>query len=296
MKNDAQHRSVGVLGLGEAGSLIAADLAGLDVAVCGWDPAVKRVNAPVVLAGSDREAVLGSDVVLSVNASTVAEQVAVGVAPVLRSGQIFADLNTGTPALKSRIAHIVAPTGALFADVAMMAPVPGRGLRTPALVSGEGAQRFIEIFAPLGMPVELVDGAPGAAAARKLLRSIFMKGFAAAIIEGLIASQELGCVDWFVQNLVETVTNADEALVRRFVVGSRKHAKRRTAEMQAVSELLLSHNIHPRVAMASAEWLQELSVSPERLPIPAALDSGAGSDALEKGSIVSNKLEGEPNP
>ncbi|MGZ4310454.1 MAG: NAD(P)-dependent oxidoreductase, partial [Gaiellaceae bacterium] len=58
--------------------------------------------------------------------------------------------------------------------------VPASGLATPALASGAGAGRFAELFRPLGMPVEVVGPRPGDAAGLKLLRSVFMKGMAAA--------------------------------------------------------------------------------------------------------------------
>ena len=87
--------------------------------------------------------------------------------------------------MKIEVAHVVGGVGVLFADVALMSPVPGRGLRTPTLVSGPGAVSFSERFSALGMPVDVVGAEPGMAATRKLLRSVFMKGLAAAALESL---------------------------------------------------------------------------------------------------------------
>ena len=88
----------------------------------------------------------GADVVLSANSAADAADAARSVLDVLRPGQTFADLNTGSPELKAELARIVAPTGAGFADVALMAPVPGKGIGTPALASGDGAARFAELL------------------------------------------------------------------------------------------------------------------------------------------------------
>jgi hypothetical protein len=41
---------------------------------------------------------------------------------------IYADLNTASPALKHELAALVADSGAQFADVALIGPVPARGL------------------------------------------------------------------------------------------------------------------------------------------------------------------------
>ena len=100
---------------------------------------------------------------------------------------MFADLNTTAPAVKRAAAEVVAARGARFADVALIGPVPARGLRTPALASGPGAARFTEIVGPLGMPVTQIGPQIGAAAACKLARSVFAKGMAAAIGEALEA-------------------------------------------------------------------------------------------------------------
>ena len=63
--------------------------------------------------------------------------------------------------------------------------MPDRGVGTPALASGDGAERFAELVRPFGMPVEVVGSEPGDAAGLKLLRSVFMKGLAASVLESI---------------------------------------------------------------------------------------------------------------
>ena len=122
---------------------------------------------------------------------------------VLAPGQLFADLNTASPALKAELAAVVETGGAQFVDVALMGTVPGNGLLTPCLVSGSGARAYAELFRPLGTPVEVVDGEAGQAAERKLLRSVFMKGMAAAAIESLAAARAAGCEEWLHDELAQ---------------------------------------------------------------------------------------------
>ena len=90
---------VAVLGLGEAGSALAADLVAAGVTVRGWDPAPKALP-PIPLAANAQAAVQEAEVILSVNSAKVALAVATEVAPCLRQGQLFADMNTAAPALK----------------------------------------------------------------------------------------------------------------------------------------------------------------------------------------------------
>jgi 3-hydroxyisobutyrate dehydrogenase-like beta-hydroxyacid dehydrogenase len=197
-------------------------------------------------------------VVLSVNSADAAIFAAKSVVGALVPGQLFADLNSAGAPLKQELATLVAPSGALFADVALMAPVPGRGLRTPALVSGSGAELFAERMGSVGMPVEAIGTEPGQAAVRKLLRSVFMKGLAAAVVESLAAASAAGCEDWLREEIAAALASADGALVERFETGSRKHAARRVHEVEDASALLRDLGVEPRVSEAAGGWLREL--------------------------------------
>ena len=248
-----------ILGLGEAGGCIARDLVGGGLDVLAWDPAPGRLVDGVSLATGAAEAVAGSDVVLSLNSASAALDAARSALPGLAAGTVYADLNTAAPRVKRDLAALVAPSGALFADVALMSAVPGRGVRTPALVSGAGAAEFVRLFGPLGMPVEIVEGEAGAAAARKLLHSVFMKGLAAALVESLRAAEAAGCGPWLREDLVGVLESAGEPLLDRLVTGSSRHAVRRAVEMEAACELLDELGVEPRVAAAARGWLDELA-------------------------------------
>jgi 3-hydroxyisobutyrate dehydrogenase-like beta-hydroxyacid dehydrogenase len=250
--------AIAVLGLGEAGGAIAADLARTGTRVFGFDP---LRNAPdgVETAADAVGAVEPAAIVLSINSAAVALEVAETVAPALEPGTLYADLNTGAPALKRLVAAAVEARGAAFADVALMEPVPDWGARTPSLASGEGAVRFAAAFERFGMPVTTVGPEPGAAAARKLARSVFMKGQAAAIGEALEAAQRLGCEEWLYKNIESSLTAADGRLLRRLVEGSRRHAGRRVDEMSAAVAMLEELGVEPRVAAASEAWLRSLA-------------------------------------
>jgi 3-hydroxyisobutyrate dehydrogenase-like beta-hydroxyacid dehydrogenase len=252
--------TIAVLGLGEAGSAIATDLAASGVRVLGYDP----VQAPpdgVEALPSPADAAAAADTVLSVNSAAVALEVAEAVAPVLTDAYLYADLNTSAPALKRAIAGVVEPRKAAFADVALMEPVPDWGARTPALAAGAGAERFAAAFGAFGMPVTCVGPDAGAAAARKLARSVFMKGQAAAIGEALAAAERLGCEDWLYADIESTLTRADGRLLRRLVEGSRKHAARRVDEMAAAVAMLEELEVEPHMAAASEAWLRSLARS-----------------------------------
>ena len=250
---------VAVLGLGEAGGRLAADLVSAGVEVHGYDP---MTSAPegVAQAGDPAAAVSESSVVLALTTAATALAAAESALPGLCAGAVYADLNTASPALKREIAALVAGAGARFADVALLGAVPVHGLRTPTLASGPGAQAFADVFRPVGMPVEVVSDRPGDAAIRKLVRSVFMKGLAASVFESLRAADAAGQASWLEREIAAVI---GEPLFERLIEGSRRHALRRVDEMQAARELLLELGVEPRITAASASVLAELAARAE---------------------------------
>lgn len=226
---------IAAIGLGEAGSLIAGGLrtAGLDVV--GFDLAVPQ-NPTVPVAETVEDAVAGADLVISINSSTVSVSVAQQIAPLLKPGAIYADLNTGTPALKRKLAGFF-PDGS-FADVAIMKPVPGLAEKVPMAVSGTGAQGFVTVLGPFGMNLEYVSDIAGEAAARKLLRSILAKGMAGVLIDCLWAAESMGLQDWAYQEILNEFDSSSSETAKRYLSGTAQHVKRRQIEMMDVVEML----------------------------------------------------------
>ncbi len=270
--------TIAVLGLGEAGSLIARDLARGGATVRGWDPDLHGDLSDIPLAASFAAAVGGADVVLSVNWATVASDVARESLPFLHAGAIYADLNTAGPALKLELAAIVAPSGATFVDVAMMAPVPPLGVRVPMFLAGDGAAALADVLRPHGTPLEIVGTKPGDAAARKLTRSIFFKGMSAAVWEALEAARAAGVEEWLRADITRTFVAADETLLDRIVEGTYKHAKRRAHEMSDATALLNDLAVPATMTRATTESLECIAAEKE---LQSANGSGGGASAVE---------------
>jgi 3-hydroxyisobutyrate dehydrogenase-like beta-hydroxyacid dehydrogenase len=247
---------VAVLGLGEAGSEIARDLVAAGADVRGYDPRTISVDG-VQPRGSEAEAVAEAGLVLSVNSSHDAMTALINAVPGLRSGTVWADLNTSSPGVKLALAER-APAEVPVVDVALMSPVPGKGLRTPMLVSGAAAERYAELLGPLGAQVTVQPGEAGAAISRKLLRSVFYKGLAAAVVEALAAADAAGCGDWLRDNIGAELAGFDERTLDRLVDGSAQHARRRADEMAAATEQLEELGVPARIAPAARDWLVQL--------------------------------------
>ena len=254
---------VTVLGLGEAGGRLASDLVSLGVDVRSYDPDPERDASSTRRTSDAASAAAGSDVVLSVNSARAAFDAATACLPALGADGIYADLNTGSPELKRRLATLVGGAGARFADVALLGPIPTRGLQAPVLASGDGARAFAQLFEPLGMPVEVISKEAGDAAGLKLVRSVFMKGLAAAVVESMQAAERAGHADWLAEEIGAMI---GRPFLARALEGSRRHAARRVDEMQAARDLLVELGVEPRIASASAAQLAELAAEARGVP------------------------------
>ena len=250
---------IAVLGIGEAGSAIIGDLLAARVDVRAYDP---RVSAPpgAVACRDEADAAQGADLVLSVNSAADSVAAARVGGSACRPGAIWADLNTAAPERKLEVEAIL-PQFVETADVALMAPVPGRGLRTPMIASGPGGASVASVLVPLGASVSVLAEPVGSAARRKLLRSVFFKGMSAAVTESITAAEACGLGAWMREEITRSLVDAGEGTVDRLEEGSRRHAVRREHEMSAAVAMLHGLGVPPRISAASEAWLRDLSSS-----------------------------------
>lgn len=249
---------VTVFGLGEAGSLIAGDLANAGAEVHGYDPADVATPDGVIRHGEPGSSVKGSTLVLAVTAAADAHEAIAQALDEMRPGTVYADLSTAPPDFKKDLADTAAPRGLLFADVALMAPVPGHGLATPALASGPGAEDYADVVIPLGGEIVVMSDRPGDAAARKLLRSVVTKGLTAVLMESLEAAEAHADAEWLWTHLVEFITAAEEGLMQRLIEGTPRHIDRRIAEMESARAFLESLDVDATMTGATVEVLRQV--------------------------------------
>ncbi|TQK18265.1 3-hydroxyisobutyrate dehydrogenase-like beta-hydroxyacid dehydrogenase [Microbacterium sp. SLBN-154] len=252
--------TIAVIGLGEAGSRYAAGLASAGARVRGFDPHHAPELPGVVHADSAAAAVAGTDLVLSLVHGRLAVEVAEHLLPHVAATTVYADLNAASPDAMRAVAQLAADHGVSMADVAVLAPVPRAGHATPLLASGDGAASFAAIMSPLGVPVEVVDAPAGAAAERKLLRSVFMKGLAAVVLESLDAARAADAEAWMRDHIAAEldVDGQGHQRVARLVDGTRIHAARREQEMHDALTELEALGAPTDMTRATLAWLARL--------------------------------------
>jgi 3-hydroxyisobutyrate dehydrogenase-like beta-hydroxyacid dehydrogenase len=267
------------IGFGEAGQTISRGLLGESKpAIRAYDilfgqPAGAPLAAAarglgVGLARDHADAVREADLVFLTVTASSSLQAAKSCLPGLKKGQLFLDMNSVSPQRKLETAALVAPSGAAYVDVAVMAPAAPYLHKVPCLIGGPGAAALAPRAAALGMKMEFVSNQVGQASAIKMFRSVVVKGLEALFVESMTASAEYGVEARVLASLQETWPGIDwEKLAGYMIERVVSHGKRRAAEMREVSATLASIGMQPVMAAATAvrqQWIVDLGVK-ERL-------------------------------
>ncbi len=258
--------TLALIGYGEVGQIFAQEFRAqgvneiavydivFDMASTGRDRVKRAREARVRPASGAADAARGADIVISAVTANAAAAVAMQAAEYLRAGQIFFDINSASPATKRASARYIETTAAHFVEGAVMAPVPGRGIRVPILAGGAHAETAAKMLNALGMNVRPVSTEPGRASAMKLCRSIMIKGIEALIIDCAAAASHWDVESEVFDSLTETFPTIDfRVLAHTMGERVRKHGIRRAAEMREAASMLEDLGLNGTVARAVAD-------------------------------------------
>lgn len=250
--------TIAVLGLGEAGRLYARGLAHAGATVRGHDPHHWLGDRDVPQLATLADTLAGVDVALSLVSGQAAASVARDALAHMPAGSVYADLNTAAPEVKQRVAALANDRGLAMADVAVLAPVVRDGHRTPLLASGSGARQLAERLEPYEVPVDVLDGDAGDAARLRLLRSVFMKGLAALVLEGTGAARSIGAEEWLRAQMATELGPDGANLVDRLIEGTRRHAARREHEVRAALDVVEETGQPVDMTRATLAWFERI--------------------------------------
>jgi 3-hydroxyisobutyrate dehydrogenase-like beta-hydroxyacid dehydrogenase len=182
--------------------------------------------------------------------------------PHLVQGQVLIDLNSVSPGRKRETAAEVEAAGAIYLDMAVMAPVHPRGHRTPVLLAGEEADRLAKEMEVLGFNGRVVGEKTGAATAIKMVRSLFVKGLEAITVEALLAAQASGCFDEILASLSTSYPGLDLPKTAPYQFErTLRHGARRAAEMRESAATLDALGLRGGLAAETAEIQQRMGMA-----------------------------------
>ncbi len=264
-------RVIALVGFGEAGSILGADLATSGRQVCTYDILLdaaatrqrmldRAVAAGVRVARDLAAAVSGADLVISAVTAGSSTSVAAEAAKSLRAGQVFLDINSVSPASKRVSAECIERSGADYIEAAVMAPVPPQRLKVPMLLGGPRAQQLAQALREIGMNTAAISDRIGVASAVKMCRSIVIKGLEALTVESMFAARRFGAEAEVLASLNGTFPNMGwlDAQPDYLISRVAEHGRRRASEMREVARTLQEVDLEPTMALATAarqDWL-----------------------------------------
>ncbi len=200
-----------------------------------------------------------ADTIFVMTPSTAALETARKAAPFLHEGLVYVDMTSGNPKLMEEVAAVIEPTGALFADGAMLDGLPKFRNKVPIVAAGPGAAELMRRIKGLGMKVDNVGTRSGAASAIKMLRSIYTKGHLGFALEMIEGAAYYGVDEYVMNSLAETMDGKSfiEGMDGR-LSGGIIHATRRGHELEMAAEMLDDAGLSSGVARAAAAKLYEI--------------------------------------
>lgn len=215
----------------------------------------------VTLADGPVTAIEGADWVISAVTAASSLEAAQSVSGGLSDGQIYLDINSVSAKRKQETAELVRDKGALYVDMAVMAPVHPRGHRTPVLIAGDHVGDVADTLGRLNFDFRVIGDEVGAATSIKMIRSLFVKGLEAITVQAISAARQAGCYDEVYKSLSGSykVLGWPEYAEYQFERMMR-HGVRRAAEMRESANSMreLGFDNGGALADAIAAWHDEV--------------------------------------
>ncbi len=271
-----------LLGFGEVGQTLAADLRAHVGSITAWDlkfaesasaPTLAAGRLGVIAAADARTAVAEADLTISAVTAAQIGEAAMSVAAHLKRDAYYFDLNSTSPAAKQAAAAWIDAAGGRFVEAAIMSPIAPARVASPMLLGGAHAATFLPLATQIGFTgARCFSEQLGAASAAKMCRSVVVKGLEALMLESLLTARKFG-VEQAVLESLQSTSPADTWRTQGRYMISRAliHGRRRAEEMREAAHTVAEAGLAPRMSNACAEW-QEW----------AADHSAAANEALEQ--------------
>src|SRR5258705_6111441 len=144
---------IALIGFGEVGQTLAADLIAAGAEVSAFDilfaqrdslPSRALEKIPVRKAASAADAVNGVELVISAVTAASDLDAARSVASFIPPGAFYLDLNSVSPAMKQSCAEAIEGAGGRYVEAAVMTPIAPKRIASPMLLGGPHAAEFLD--------------------------------------------------------------------------------------------------------------------------------------------------------
>ncbi|OAN58010.1 NAD(P)-dependent oxidoreductase [Magnetospirillum moscoviense] len=261
---DKDIRTIGLIGYGEVGRILAEDLRARKIAVFAHDikqagPAAAELaehgaRFGVELMPDHAALAARSDLIISAVTASQSVSAARSAVPGIGDSTWFLDFNSASPKAKIETAELVNGAGGRFVEGAVMTSVPPPRIQVPLLLGGPDAAALEPRLNALGFAAKVASDQLGVASATKMCRSVMIKGLEAMVIESFTAARAYGVEDQVIASLVETFPGMEwEKLGSYFFQRVIQHGRRRAEEMRESARTVREMGLAPLSAAGTAE-------------------------------------------
>lgn len=298
-------RRICLVGFGEVGQILAADLAAAGVAdIAAYDikftdpDSIPSRAAPNFAVRAERDplaAAKGAELVISAVTAASDVDAAKAVSPGLERGAVFLDLNSASPGMKRMSAEIVEQAGGRYVEAAVMTPFPPKRIASPMLLGGPHAAEFLNHGVKLGFNGRAFSAEIGKASATKMCRSVMIKGVEALLTESMLAARRYGVEATVLDSLSDLMPVGDWRKLARYMISrSLEHGVRRAEEMREAARTVEEAGVTPLMSEAIAERQDWAAAHREALDAPgldAMLDAVLHDIDEDRGAAAHESAE-----
>jgi 3-hydroxyisobutyrate dehydrogenase-like beta-hydroxyacid dehydrogenase len=259
---------IGFIGFGEVGYTFSRVMNEAGAEVTAYDVLLdddnraddirKRITETGSKVGTLENVAGNNEYILSTVTTQVATNVAQTVAPMLKPGQIYVDLNSTCPSVKVEIGGIITANGADFVEGAILGAVGATGVQTRIFTAGKRKQEVADLFNRMGMNVQPYSDEIGKASTFKMLRSIFSKGAEILLLEMLVAAQRANIDEDLWKDITHFMSSKPFEMIGDNWMRSHAVAcERRYYEMLQVVETMKELDIEPVMSERIAVYFKQ---------------------------------------
>jgi 3-hydroxyisobutyrate dehydrogenase-like beta-hydroxyacid dehydrogenase len=259
-----QEWTIGLVGYGEVGRILAEDLRKQHVTVIAYDIKLGGNKAGplrehardhgVALMSSHADLAAKADFIVSAVTASQAVPVAQACAPAVKPSAFFLDFNSASPGAKQRAARLIDDAGGRYVEGAVMTSIPPYRIKVPLLLGGTAAAELAALLVELGFAARVASDKLGVASAVKMCRSVMIKGLEAMTIECFTTARAYGVEDAVLASFKETFPGIDwEKQGAYFFQRVIEHGRRRAEEVREVAETVREIGLTPWSAQGTAE-------------------------------------------
>lgn len=281
-------RRVCLLGFGEVGQVLAADLRARGAEdIVAWDPLFLTPSSTPARAAatglarasaSATGALPGAELVVSAVTAAQCVAAAANAAAALTPGAIYLDLNSVAPATRTAASARIEDVGGRYIEAAVMSPIGPKRIASPMLLGGPHAEALLPRLRALGFAgATAFSPVIGRASAAKMCRSVMIKGMEALLGEALLAARHHRVEQAVLESLRDLFPGVDWRTLSRYMISrSLQHGRRRAEEMREVALTVDEAAVGSWMSRAAAErqdWAAQHSAALDHPSLEPMLDA-----------------------